>query len=96
MISADVPGSRQEMVKMSIFSSSASSAYDFLHPHNFGEDEIENPDIPIFSLKSIAMATTNFSNANKLGQGGFGPVYKVLFLNVMILENTTSMPNSLC
>lgn len=69
MISSDVPGSRQEMVKMSIFSSSASSAYDFLHPHNFREDEIENPDIPIFSLKSIAMATTNFSNANKLGKG---------------------------
>ena len=26
------------------------------------------------------MATDDFSEANKLGQGGFGPVYKVSFI----------------
>ncbi|KAM0938346.1 putative protein kinase RLK-Pelle-DLSV family [Dioscorea sansibarensis] len=30
----------------------------------------------IFTLRQIKAATTNFSLANKLGEGGFGPVYK--------------------
>ena len=30
-----------------------------------------------FDLTTILSATNNFSDANKLGQGGFGPVYKV-------------------
>ena len=30
-----------------------------------------------FNLETIEVATNNFSNANKLGEGGFGPVYKV-------------------
>ncbi|KAL8228847.1 hypothetical protein R6Q57_013747 [Mikania cordata] len=34
-------------------------------------------DIPFFEFKAIVSATHNFSLANKLGQGGFGPVYKV-------------------
>ena len=35
-------------------------------------------DIPFFHLESIIAATDGFSVANKLGQGGFGPVYKVI------------------
>ncbi|KAK9212424.1 hypothetical protein WN943_001806 [Citrus x changshan-huyou] len=31
--------------------------------------------IPFFSLASISAATDNFSMENKLGEGGFGPVY---------------------
>lgn len=34
-----------------------------------------------FSFKQIKAATKNFDIANKLGEGGFGPVYKVLLLN---------------
>ncbi|XP_060175075.1 G-type lectin S-receptor-like serine/threonine-protein kinase At4g03230 isoform X2 [Lycium barbarum] len=36
-------------------------------------------DVPYFHLETILAATDNFSNANKLGQGGFGPVYKGIF-----------------
>nr|GMC70507.1 G-type lectin S-receptor-like serine/threonine-protein kinase At1g67520 [Ipomoea batatas] len=37
-----------------------------------GHDE----DLPFFDFKCIEMATNYFSEENKLGQGGFGPVYK--------------------
>lgn len=40
----------------------------------------------------IQAATNNYSENNKIGEGGFGEVYKVLFLNfawgsVLFLEN---------
>ncbi|XVE51218.1 hypothetical protein DITRI_Ditri02bG0022200 [Diplodiscus trichospermus] len=37
------------------------------------EDKLE---LPVFDLNTIVIATNNFSSKNKLGQGGFGPVYK--------------------
>ena len=39
-----------------------------------GKEDIE---LPIFDLTAIANATDNFSNNKKLGEGGFGSVYKV-------------------
>jgi hypothetical protein len=36
-----------------------------------------NSDFPFFDFNLITIATDNFSLENKLGQGGFGPVYKV-------------------
>ncbi|KAI9075621.1 hypothetical protein K1719_042421 [Acacia pycnantha] len=38
--------------------------------------ETEVMDLPTFDLSVIAKATSNFSSINKLGEGGFGPVYK--------------------
>ncbi|KAG6521980.1 hypothetical protein ZIOFF_019114 [Zingiber officinale] len=35
----------------------------------------EDFDLPLFDLSTIAEATANFSVGNKLGEGGFGPVY---------------------
>lgn len=33
-------------------------------------------DLPLFHLHTLLTATNNFSNSNKLGEGGFGTVYK--------------------
>ncbi|XP_078180582.1 G-type lectin S-receptor-like serine/threonine-protein kinase B120 [Carex rostrata] len=38
-------------------------------------------DFPFFDFNQIAEATENFSSENKLGQGGFGPVYKGVVLD---------------
>ncbi|KAF2303587.1 hypothetical protein GH714_019699 [Hevea brasiliensis] len=43
-----------------------------------GSDEVGISDLPCFDLSTIAAATDNFSDANKLGEGGFGSVYKGL------------------
>ncbi|RDX61597.1 G-type lectin S-receptor-like serine/threonine-protein kinase SD1-1, partial [Mucuna pruriens] len=39
-------------------------------------NEHEDMELPLFDLSRIAVATDNFSVNNKLGEGGFGPVYK--------------------
>ncbi|KAL1804503.1 hypothetical protein ACET3Z_033150 [Daucus carota] len=39
-----------------------------------GDKKVSN--LPKFSFSSISAATNNFSSENKLGEGGFGPVYK--------------------
>ncbi|KAF2317375.1 hypothetical protein GH714_020950 [Hevea brasiliensis] len=37
---------------------------------------MSHPEIAFFNLNTILAATNSFSPANKLGQGGFGVVYK--------------------
>ncbi|KAF7814272.1 G-type lectin S-receptor-like serine/threonine-protein kinase CES101 [Senna tora] len=47
-------------------------------------------EVEIFSFQSIVAATNSFSNANKLGEGGYGPVYKpkqpAFFVSVVVEE----------
>ncbi|KAI9198970.1 hypothetical protein LWI28_025278 [Acer negundo] len=38
--------------------------------------QVNSADLPMYNFNAVAAATENFSEENKLGQGGFGPVYK--------------------
>ncbi|XP_020240187.1 G-type lectin S-receptor-like serine/threonine-protein kinase At4g27290 isoform X1 [Cajanus cajan] len=40
------------------------------------DEDKEDLELPLFDFDTIACATNDFSSDNKLGQGGFGPVYK--------------------
>jgi len=45
------------------------------------KDLKEELEIPFFNVDALACATNNFSVSNKLGQGGYGPVYKVIIIH---------------
>ncbi|RDX87683.1 Cysteine-rich receptor-like protein kinase 25, partial [Mucuna pruriens] len=45
------------------------------------DDEITSAETLELDFATVTAATNNFSDANKLGQGGFGPVYKGMFSN---------------
>lgn len=46
---------------------------------DFGsEKKGRSREFPVVKLDLIRAATQNFSEENKLGEGGFGPVYKVI------------------
>ena len=47
---------------------------------NNEEEQKEDLELPFFDLSTIANATDDFSNNKKLGQGGFGAVYRVIML----------------
>lgn len=38
---------------------------------------LDPQEFPFIPIESVRVATNDFSDSNKLGQGGFGPVYKV-------------------
>ncbi|KAI0505026.1 hypothetical protein KFK09_015983 [Dendrobium nobile] len=40
------------------------------------ESRGEEMELTVFDMSAIQISTNNFSDENKLGQGGFGPVYK--------------------
>ena len=40
-------------------------------------DDIE---LPLYQLEAVTLATKSFSFSNIIGEGGFGPVYKVHLL----------------
>ncbi|KAI3809986.1 hypothetical protein L1987_19591 [Smallanthus sonchifolius] len=45
--------------------------------HVFAVTQENVPYLPSFDMATLLSATTNFSEKNKIGEGGFGPVYKI-------------------
>lgn len=43
-------------------------------------EDIQSIDSLIIDISTLRAATENFDEANKLGEGGFGSVYKVRFI----------------
>ncbi|XP_052734037.1 cysteine-rich receptor-like protein kinase 25 [Vigna angularis] len=58
------------------------SVYCFCHRKRVRKDTMQfdeeslNGDLPTIPLTAVLHCTNNFSEASKLGEGGFGPVYK--------------------
>ncbi len=59
---------------------------DLIDSGEFREEGESEIDLPSFDLESILAATDNFSDANKLGQGGYGPVYKVMSITLLYIH----------
>ncbi|KAK6154370.1 hypothetical protein DH2020_008618 [Rehmannia glutinosa] len=51
--------------------------FDYVDNHN-DESHNKSLELPLFDLSTLTKATDDFSINNKLGEGGFGPVYKGL------------------
>ncbi|KAL2946087.1 hypothetical protein AAZX31_U003600 [Glycine max] len=77
--------SRKLIISFSVLGSVALlcfSVYCFLYRKRVRKDEMMldeetlNGDLPTIPLITILNSTNNFSKASKLGEGGFGPVYK--------------------
>ncbi|KAK7405142.1 hypothetical protein VNO78_06340 [Psophocarpus tetragonolobus] len=49
---------------------------DIIHDQNKGGGSEDDHDLPLLDLSTIVTATDSFSIENKIGEGGFGPVYK--------------------
>ncbi|KAL3520639.1 hypothetical protein ACH5RR_018788, partial [Cinchona calisaya] len=58
-------------------------------------DRAKFEELPLYTYEALANATNNFQSSNKIGQGGFGPVYKGKLLDgqeiaVKRLSNSSS------
>ena len=53
-------------------------------------NDVKLHELPILNLEELAIATNDFHMDNKLGQGGFGPVYKVMVTLVQFINQSLS------
>ncbi|KAL5056464.1 hypothetical protein RYX36_037146 [Vicia faba] len=58
------------------FTDSERRVKDLIDMEGLEENNNEGIEVPYFDFETIVMATNDFSDANKLGKGGYGPVYK--------------------
>jgi hypothetical protein len=48
-----------------------------VHGDDSEDEDMRSSESVLYDLGTLRAATGNFSEENKLGEGGFGPVYKV-------------------
>ncbi|KAI3780774.1 hypothetical protein L2E82_10764 [Cichorium intybus] len=68
---------KEESDSVHQFNESVRQVQDMLDP--FNETDSPTIGIPFFDFERISSSTDGFSETNKLGEGGFGPVYKGKF-----------------
>uniref|UniRef100_A0A6N2KFU8 non-specific serine/threonine protein kinase n=1 Tax=Salix viminalis TaxID=40686 RepID=A0A6N2KFU8_SALVM len=70
---------RERKRKSKVLLSKTKGGYPLSSDENIIQDNLNRvklQDLPVFNLLMLSAATDNFDISNKLGQGGFGPVYK--------------------
>ena len=73
------------MLLFDFSNSSEDTKYELSDTKKLWSAEKKEVDLPIFSFASVSAATNNFSIENKLGEGGFGPVYKVRLVSLAVM-----------
>ncbi|KAK3188214.1 hypothetical protein Dsin_027775 [Dipteronia sinensis] len=73
-------GKKKQQRRQMFFVDSERSLYNYRDSSNANSSASGsgNIEITFFELNTVIAATENFSSANKLGRGGFGPVFKVI------------------
>ncbi|KAK9065157.1 hypothetical protein SSX86_016540 [Deinandra increscens subsp. villosa] len=61
------------------FNESVRQIQDLMDPFRTEDNDSPTLGVPFFDFERISASTDCFSDANKLGEGGFGPVYKGTF-----------------
>ncbi|XXG69369.1 hypothetical protein AAC387_Pa06g2257 [Persea americana] len=59
-----------------LFNNSGPSGIEVLNTHISGGIQVETQELLLIDFDTIQLATNKFSSENKLGEGGFGAVYK--------------------
>lgn len=54
-----------------------SNSSNILKTKNKQRRDIKNSELQFFTFENVVSATNNFADNCRLGEGGFGPVYKV-------------------
>nr|CAD1832910.1 unnamed protein product [Ananas comosus var. bracteatus] len=67
---------KSELWKAKLYSTRPTFAFDIDEVIKLWKSEESNSEFKLFDFVSVANSTNNFSIENKLGEGGFGPVYK--------------------
>uniref|UniRef100_A0A7N2MA95 Uncharacterized protein n=1 Tax=Quercus lobata TaxID=97700 RepID=A0A7N2MA95_QUELO len=70
----------EDLVQLDLGMTIKSENSEQMEENKRGDIRKKEVKMPLFSFASVSAATDNFSDANKLGEGGFGPVYKGILL----------------